>query len=73
MFGVPEMDWSYNGKNILSYIDIYLKMMSFWRTKYDSMIHDDGVILFNFGFQLHVLICSRLILKSIYIFHFANF
>ena len=40
MFGVPEMDWSYNGKNILSYIDIYIKMMSFWRTKYDSMIHD---------------------------------
>ncbi len=40
LFGVTEMDWSYSQKNIIEYVNIYLKTIDFWKSKYNDQIYD---------------------------------
>tara|TARA_B100000073_G_scaffold348149_1_gene365360 strand:+ start:1820 stop:3409 length:1590 start_codon:yes stop_codon:yes gene_type:complete len=40
IFGVDEMNWSYNQKNIIDYVKIYLKIMDYWKFKYTDYIYE---------------------------------
>ncbi|MDA9717062.1 sulfotransferase [Candidatus Pelagibacter sp.] len=40
LFGVTEMDWSYSQKNIVEYINIYLKTIKFWKNNYGNSIYN---------------------------------
>ncbi len=39
-FGNYQMDWCYNEKNILSFINNYREVMNFWKTRYKDYIFD---------------------------------
>ena len=34
------MNWSYNQKNIIDYVKIYLKIMDYWKFKYTDYIYE---------------------------------
>ena len=40
IFGVSEMDWSYNQLNIINYIKLYLKTINYWKKKYPNFIYE---------------------------------
>ncbi len=40
IFGVKQMDWSYNPENIIKYVQIYLKTINFWQQKYKDSIYE---------------------------------
>ena len=39
-FGSNHMGWSYSQKDIATYYNLYLKMMSFWKTKFKNSIYE---------------------------------
>ncbi len=39
-FGSDEMDWAYDPEKIMSYVKIYLSMMSYWKKKYNNLIYE---------------------------------
>lgn len=40
IFGVAEMDWSYNQTNIINYIRTYLNVISYWKKKYPNFVYE---------------------------------
>tara|TARA_B100000029_G_scaffold495210_1_gene559952 strand:+ start:3826 stop:5427 length:1602 start_codon:yes stop_codon:yes gene_type:complete len=38
IFGVDEMNWSYDPNNIIEYIKIYIKTINYWKNKYNNFI-----------------------------------
>ena len=40
IFGVKQMDWSYNPNNIVKYVEIYLQVIKFWKTRYKGSIYE---------------------------------
>tara|TARA_Y100000590_G_scaffold51625_1_gene54225 strand:+ start:7715 stop:9310 length:1596 start_codon:yes stop_codon:yes gene_type:complete len=40
IFGIDEMDWSYSQKNIIEYVKIYLKVINYWKNKYENFIYE---------------------------------
>tara|TARA_Y100000590_G_scaffold202260_1_gene229772 strand:+ start:1807 stop:3402 length:1596 start_codon:yes stop_codon:yes gene_type:complete len=40
IFGIDEMDWSYNQINIIEYVKIYNKTINFWKKKYGNSIYE---------------------------------
>lgn len=40
LFGVKEMDWSYNPQNIMDFIKIYQKTINFWKLRYKDYIYE---------------------------------
>ena len=40
IFGVDEMNWSYNPKNIIEYVKIYKNTINFWKQKYGNSIYE---------------------------------
>ena len=40
LFGGNRMDWTYNEKNIIKYVNIYKDLMQFWKNKIDNYIYE---------------------------------
>ena len=40
LFGTPDMDWSYDEKNILRFILNYKEMMKYWKKFYEKQIYE---------------------------------
>jgi len=40
LFGLGDMDWSYNEKNILRFVLNYKDTMKYWKSKYSAFIYD---------------------------------